>query len=95
MGCDIHLHTEVKINGVWHHMGAPSVPRNYRLFAKMAGVRGIETPIAEPRGLPGDATLLTRRDALKKFMMGGISTNAPAYGATAQRALSVSSTTRK
>ena len=62
MGCDIHLHTEVKIDGVWHHMGAPSVPRSYRLFAKMAGVRGAEAPIAEPRGLPDDATPLTRLD---------------------------------
>jgi hypothetical protein len=62
MGCDIHLHTEVKINGVWHHYGTPSVDRNYQLFAKMAGVRGDERPIAEPRGLPSDATELTKYD---------------------------------
>lgn len=64
MGCDIHLHTEVKINDKWHHYGAPNVRRNYALFAKMAGVRngnGIE-PIAEPRGIPTDATELTQYD---------------------------------
>ncbi len=37
MGCDIHLHTEVKIANVWHRYGCPSVDRNYRVFAKMAG----------------------------------------------------------
>ena len=63
MGCDIHLHTEVKIGGVWLHYGCPDVNRNYCVFAKMAGVRndagyGI-TPIAAPRGLPKDVSELT------------------------------------
>jgi len=62
MGCDIHLHEEVKIEGEWHHYGAPSMPRHYDLFGKMAGVRGEEDPIVEPRGMPEDATLLTRMD---------------------------------
>lgn len=65
MGCDIHLHTEVKINGTWHHYGIPNVDRNYTLFAKMAGVRnnGEVEPIAEPRGLPPDVTGLTQFDS--------------------------------
>jgi hypothetical protein len=65
MGCDIHLHTEVKINGVWHHYGAPCVDRNYRVFAKMADVRNSYSeiePIAQPRGIPGDATEMTKFD---------------------------------
>ena len=64
MGCDIHVHTEVKINGEWHHLGNPNVGRHYALFAKMANVRnrGDITPIAEPRGLPDDITFLTRFD---------------------------------
>lgn len=63
MGCDIHLHTEVKIDGVWHHYSAPSIDRNYSIFAKMAGVRKTEpSPIAQPRGLPADSTFLTRFD---------------------------------
>jgi hypothetical protein len=70
MGCDIQLHTEVKINGQWHHYGAPSVDRNYTLFALLANVRNDEpgdkwyvTPISEPRGLPADATALTKFDS--------------------------------
>lgn len=65
MGCDIHVHTEVKIDGVWHHYSTPSPRRNYDLFALMAGVRGREgiTPIASPRGVPEDATALTKWDA--------------------------------
>ena len=65
MGCDIHLHTEVKIKGKWHHYSHPNVNRNYRLFARMAGVRNEGNniqPIAEPRGIPDDATELTNFD---------------------------------
>lgn len=67
MGCDIHLHTEVKLNGCWEHYGCPDIPRTYGLFAKMAGVRNHnETiPIAPLRGLPADATAVTRFDAEK------------------------------
>ncbi|KKL16961.1 hypothetical protein LCGC14_2490340 [marine sediment metagenome] len=54
MGCDIHLHTEVKINNTWLHYSTPWVSRNYSLFAKMAGVRNYDdlVPISEPKGLP-------------------------------------------
>ena len=65
MGCDIHVHSEVKINGVWHHVGAPCIGRDYSLFSKMAGVRSYdpkEEPIVEPRGIPNDATFLTLFD---------------------------------
>lgn len=64
MGCDIHLHTEVKIDGKWHHYGAPNVPRSYRLFGLMAGVRNDEVePIAAPRGLPDDISEVTALSA--------------------------------
>ena len=62
MGCDIHLHIELKIKGQWRHYNHPRVPRVYDLFAKMAGVRnydGIE-PIAEPKGLPDDVAFITK-----------------------------------
>lgn len=67
MGCDIHLHTEVKIDGAWHRYGVPNVQRSYAVFAKMAGVRNLTgpdriVPIAEPRGLPSDATFMTKFD---------------------------------
>ncbi len=56
MGCDIHLHIEMKVKGKWLHYGCPSMDRDYRLFAKMANVRnyhGID-PISEARGFPCD-----------------------------------------
>ncbi len=62
MGCDIHLHTEVKFRGKWEHMGAPNIDRDYELFAKMAGVRGDVEAIALPRGVPNDISLLTKID---------------------------------
>lgn len=64
MGCDIHLHIEVKLDGAWHHYAAPNVSRWYGLFEKLAGVRGdIKNAISEPKGLPDDVTLVTLRDA--------------------------------
>ncbi len=65
MGCDIHLHAEVKINGKWEHYNHPHISRNYGLFSKLAGVRGCgdADAIAEPRGLPGDISVSTRFDA--------------------------------
>ena len=66
MGCDIHLHIEVKVAGEWHQYAQPHLSRSYRMFHRMAGVRGpfdgVE-PFAPPRGLPGDISLLTKLDA--------------------------------
>lgn len=63
MGCDIHLHTEIKVSGKWEHYGNPSVGRNYNLFGKMAGVRDrCADPISEPKGLPSDVSIVTRID---------------------------------
>lgn len=63
MGCDAHVHAEVKIGGEWHHYGAYDPARLYKVFALLAGVRqGTEpvVPLSEPRGLPEDASKLTR-----------------------------------
>ena len=64
MGCGIHLHSEVKRNGVWKHHCEAKITRNYALFAKMADVRNDRrspiTPISKPKGLPEDATELTK-----------------------------------
>ena len=68
MGCDIHLHIEVKINNEWQHYGHPSVRRWYQLFEKMAGVRGeVCEAISPPKGFPDDATLLTRLDYVERW----------------------------
>lgn len=67
MGCDIHAHFEVKLNGEWHHAHMPSIKRSYTLFSKMANVRNTPKehenyiePISEPRGLPSDITVMTK-----------------------------------
>lgn len=62
MGCDIHLHIEVKLNGKWEHWANPGVERSYMLFAKMAGVRNNWDikPLSEPKGLPSDLTTVTQ-----------------------------------
>lgn len=63
MGCDIHLHIEVKINGKWEHYHNPQVPRLYSLFEKMAGVRGsVKNAIVAPRGIPQDVSVITKFD---------------------------------
>ena len=63
MGCDIHIHAEVKIGGKWHHYDQPDCDRHYALFEKMAGVRGdVANAIAAPRGIPEDASFTTRFD---------------------------------
>jgi len=56
MGCDIHLHIEMKVEGKWLHYGCPAIDRDYALFAKMADVRnyGNITPISKARGFPND-----------------------------------------
>lgn len=67
MGCDIHLHIEIKTNGAWHHYAALMIERSYALFAKMAGVR-TDTPseaISAPRGIPEDVTEITKYDFTK------------------------------
>lgn len=38
MGCDIHLHIEVKINGAWEHYATPRVDR-LRTCALSSGSR--------------------------------------------------------
>jgi hypothetical protein len=59
MGCDIHGVIQIPLGGGT----APDwvtvfqfefIPRDYRIFGKLAGVRGIETPVVSPRGIPTD-----------------------------------------
>lgn len=64
MGCDIHMHIELKVRGSeeWHHYAAPSVRTGYLFFA-ILGPCGRCTdivPIAPARGVPDDASIITR-----------------------------------
>lgn len=64
MGCDIHLHIEVKINDKWEHFSEFDMLRNYELFSFLVtdhprndyGIKGI----SNARGLPEDVNGLTR-----------------------------------
>lgn len=61
MGCDIHAHIEVKINGKWEHYSCPPFIRCYALFERICGVRGeVEKAFAPPRGLPNDLNIVTQ-----------------------------------
>lgn len=65
MGCDIHLHVEFKVRGMWLHYSHPRISRNYELFAKMAGVRAYDDevkPLCYARGLPADISATTMFD---------------------------------
>lgn len=63
MGCDIHPHFEIKVDGKWLHYSKPLVERDYKLFGKMAGVRNeyIDT-IVESKGLPDNLSKVTELD---------------------------------
>jgi hypothetical protein len=63
MGCDIHAHTEIKINGIWHHLSELRISRDYALFTRMANIRRYSDEIiaiSDPRGLPEDLSFLTK-----------------------------------
>jgi hypothetical protein len=65
MGCDIHIHTEVRKCKYWQHAtgnfsegSAPFDWRSYNLYGFLAGVRNYSAvePICEPKGFPDDAS---------------------------------------
>lgn len=65
MGTSIHPHVEIKVAGRWEHYSRPYDRNNqqYDLFGKMAGVRDKSvTPICAPKGIPADASFVTRFD---------------------------------
>lgn len=63
MGCDIHLHIEIKVGGRWEHYTEAEIGRWYSLFGKMAGVRDHTVePISPPKGIPDDMNIITKMD---------------------------------
>lgn len=67
MGCDIHSHAERKnVRGEWEKIDGlePFDMRNYSVFAFLAGVRNYSAiePIAQPRGVPEDASQKVAED---------------------------------
>lgn len=61
MGCDIHAYIEYKPHDYpdtpWQFFAAPCLLRDYKMFTRMAGVRGEQSlAVALPRGLPEDAS---------------------------------------
>ncbi len=67
MGCDIHCRAEKRdTSGQWVAVGVrePFDWRQYGLFAWLANVRNYSDvpPLAEPKGVPGDASRSTLED---------------------------------
>lgn len=63
MGCDIHAHVEVKVNGKWQHYNHPNIRRDYELFSMMAGVRGYGIDVGfKQKGLPKNISFMTKYD---------------------------------
>lgn len=62
MGCDIHFHIEVKINGHWEHYACPRIVRDYDTFAYMANVRNYNhiEYLSKPKGLSSDLSVITK-----------------------------------
>ncbi len=54
MGCDIHAYIDydARPNLTWYFAGPLFIPRDYKLFGLLAGVRTEGPPIVEPRGIP-------------------------------------------
>jgi len=71
MGCDIHLHVELLIDGKWVHYNHLDTDRNYYLFSKMADVRSDQqwtkkiVPISKPKGLPDNLSDVTLLDLIR------------------------------
>ncbi len=58
MGCDIHCYIECRDpkQPRWRDFGGRINPgRDYRVFEKLAGVRGFDEPEVHPRGFPNDS----------------------------------------
>jgi hypothetical protein len=65
MGCDIHAHAEVKLNGKWHHYNLLNFGRNYDAFGWLANVRcppDNAGGLGDPRGVPDDISEVTKVD---------------------------------
>lgn len=53
MGCDIHVYVEHSSNGkYWRNLTDNAGSRDYLMFSIMAGVRGDEHKLFDPKGLP-------------------------------------------
>ena len=62
MGCDIHGYIESRPNlehnqNYWHKDADLHLGRNYAMFGFLAGVRGLNEPIVEPRGFDDNSSL--------------------------------------
>ena len=69
MGCDIHATIEVKKykeDNWWQgEVAGVDIDRSYWLFSILAGVRGAEKPISEPRGIPENASFEYKKELEK------------------------------
>ena len=65
MGCDIHLHVEIKVDGEWLHYNNPQITRWYSLFANLGNTTREEASLEPPltiKPLPGNISKTTLLD---------------------------------
>lgn len=62
MGCDIHIHMEIKVKGKWEHYSHIYAERSYRIFGKLANVRISNDEHFPIKDLPEDCSLITNID---------------------------------
>jgi hypothetical protein len=65
MGCDIHMILERKWRDKWvgiHEVDSAARERNYDLFGRLAGVRRGDEDSPDPRGVPDDASDLSKME---------------------------------
>ncbi len=62
VGCDIHLFVEYEENGYLASLSAGEIdlPRDYRVFGAVAGLRGDKAPLFPPRGIPSISDAASR-----------------------------------
>lgn len=63
MGCDIHGHIEVELNGKWEHYNTLNIGRDYILFGVLSGVRSSETPLFHTLPtIPNNCSEITKKE---------------------------------
>ena len=66
MGCDMHSYAEHRVDGKWEAQDGfePFGWSSYGMYAFLAGVRNYSavTPIAQPRGMPDDLSVVAAAD---------------------------------
>lgn len=75
MGCDIHAYVEIIEDKITICECEYFLNRNYGMFGYLAGVRSLDDPVVEPRGLPDNLSWYLASE----YEDGGASFHTPSY----------------